>query len=214
MKLLLTAFDPFGGDSINPALEAVKLVHDQVGGVEVVKLEVPTVFRKSIDTVAAAIEKEKPDAVLCIGQAGGRYDLTPERVAINIDDARIPDNEGNQPIDCPVVAGGPAAYFSTLPVKAMVRAIRDVGIPADLSNAAGTFVCNHLLYGVLHLLATEYPSVRGGFLHVPFLPEQAAARPSPVPSLPLADIVRGLEAAIQAIEANAADIPAAEGSLH
>ena len=102
MKLLLTAFDPFGGDSINPALEAVKLVHDQVGGVEVVKLEVPTVFRKSIDTVAAAIEKEKPDAVLCIGQAGGRYDLTPERVAINIDDARIQDNEGNQPIDLPI----------------------------------------------------------------------------------------------------------------
>lgn len=214
MKLLLTAFDPFGGETLNPALEAVRQVKPRIGSVEIVKLEVPTVFGKSVDTVAAAIRRETPDAVLCIGQAGGRRGLTPERVAINIDDARIPDNEGNQPIDCPVVVGGPAAYFSTLPVKAMVQAIRDAGVPADLSNTAGTFVCNHLLYGVLHLLATEYPSVRGGFLHVPFLPEQAAGRPSSVPSLPLADIVRGLEAAIQAIETNSADIPAAEGSLH
>ena len=214
MKLLLTAFDPFGGETLNPALEAVKQLPDRIGGVEIIKLEVPTVFGKAIDRVTAAIRQEKPDAVLCIGQAGGRRGLTPERVAINIDDARIPDNEGNQPIDRSIVVGGPAAYFATLPVKAMVQAIRDVGLPADLSNTAGTFVCNHLLYGVLHLLATEYPSVRGGFLHVPFLPEQAAARPSPVSSLPLADIVRGLEAAIRAIETNAADIPAAEGSLH
>lgn len=214
MKLLLTAFDPFGGETLNPALEAVKQLPDRIGGVEIIKLEVPTVFGKSIDRVTAAIRQEKPDAVLCIGQAGGRRGLTPERVAINIDDARIPDNEGNQPIDRSIVAGGPAAYFATLPVKAMVQAIRDVGLPADLSNTAGTFVCNHLLYGVLHLLATEYPGVRGGFLHVPFLPEQAAGRPSPVPSLPLADIVRGIAAAVRAMESNAADIPAAEGSLH
>ena len=214
MKLLLTAFDPFGGETLNPALEAVKQLPDRIGGVEIIKLEVPTVFGKSIETVAEAIRRERPDAVLCIGQAGGRRGLTPGRVAINIDDARIPDNEGNQPIDRPIVVGGPAAYFATLPVKAMVQAIRDVGLPADLSNTAGTFVCNHLLYGVLHLLATEYPGVRGGFLHVPFLPEQAADRPSPVPSLPLADIVRGIAAAVRAMESNAADIPAAEGSLH
>lgn len=214
MKLLLTAFDPFGGETLNPALEAVKQLPDRIGGVEIIKLEVPTVFEKSVDTVAAAIRRETPEAVLCIGQAGGRRGLTPERVAINIDDARIPDNEGNQPVDRSIVVGGPAAYFATLPVKAMVQAIRDVGLPADLSNTAGTFVCNHLLYGVLHLLATEYPGVRGGFLHVPFLPEQAAARPSPVPSLPLADIVRGIAAAVRAMESNAADIPAAEGSLH
>ena len=214
MKLLLTAFDPFGGETLNPALEAVKQLPDRIGGVEIIKLEVPTVFGKSIDRVTAAIRQEKPDAVLCIGQAGGRRGLTPERVAINIDDARIPDNEGNQPIDRSIVAGGPAAYFATLPVKAMVQAIRDVGLPADLSNTAGTFVCNHLLYGVLHLLATEYPGVRGGFLHLAFPPEQAAGRPSPVPSLPLADIVRGIAAAVRAMESNAADIPAAEGSLH
>ena len=163
MKLLLTAFDPFGGETLNPALEAVRQVKPRIGSVEIVKLEVPTVFGKSVDTVAAAIRRETTEAVLCIGQAGGRRGLTPERVAINIDDARIPDNEGNQPIDRPIVAGGQAAYFSTLPVKAMVQAIRDAGVPADLSNTAGTFVCNHLLYGVLHLLATEYPGVRGGF---------------------------------------------------
>lgn len=214
MKLLLTAFDPFGGERINPALEAVKQMPDQIGGVQILKLEVPTVFGKSIETVAAAIRRERPDAVLCIGQAGGRRALTPEWVAINIDDARIPDNEGNQPIDRPIVADGPAAYFSTLPVKAMVQAMREAGVPAELSNSAGTFVCNHLLYGVLHILVREYPGVRGGFLHVPFIPEQAAARPSPVPSLPLEEIVRGLEAAVRAIEANPADIRAAEGSLH
>ena len=131
----------------NPGDEVIIPIPGWVSYVEIVKLEVPTVFGKSVDTVAAAIRRETPDAVLCIGQAGGRRGLTPERVAINIDDARIPDNEGNQPIDCPVVVGGPAAYFSTLPVKAMVQAIRDAGVPADLSNTAGTFVCNHLLYG-------------------------------------------------------------------
>ena len=128
MKLLLTAFDPFGGSPINPALEAVKLVANQIGDVQIVKLEVPTVFGKSIDTVAAAMEKEKPDAVLCIGQAGGRYDLTPERVAINLDDARIPDNEGNQPIDVPIFRDGAPAYFATLPIKAMVAKIREAGL--------------------------------------------------------------------------------------
>ena len=172
MKLLLTAFDPFGGDKVNPALEAVKLVSEKVGNVEVVKLEVPTVFRKSIATVAAAIAKEKPDAVLCIGQAGGRYDITPERVAINLDDARIKDNEGNQPIDLPIYEDGAPAYFSDLPIKAMVQHIREAGLPASVSNTAGTFVCNHLMYGVLYTLATEYPGVHGGFMHVPFIPEQ------------------------------------------
>ena len=164
MKLLLTAFDPFGGDKVNPALEAVKLVSSHVNNVEVVKAEVPTVFRKSIATVAAAIAKEKPDAVLCIGQAGGRYDITPERVAINLDDARIKDNEGNQPIDLPIYEDGAPAYFSDLPIKAMVQNIREAGLPASVSNTAGTFVCNHLMYGVLYTLAKEYPGVRGGFM--------------------------------------------------
>lgn len=214
MKLLLTAFDPFGGDEVNPALEAVKLVKDKVDDVEIVKLEVPTVFRKSIDKVAAAIEKEKPDAVLCIGQAGGRFDITPERVAINVDDARIKDNEGNQPVDTPVFADGEPAYFSTLPIKAMVQAIRETGLPSSVSNTAGTFVCNHLMYGVLYTLAKKYPGVRGGFMHVPFIPSQVVSRPSPAPSLAPTDIVRGIEAAIGAIGKNETDIEAEGGKEH
>ena len=136
MKLLLTAFDPFGGADINPALEAVKLVPDRIGDVEIVKLEVPTVFRKSVELVTAKMTELKPDAVLCVGQAGGRYDLTPERVAINLDDARIPDNEGNQPIDTPIFADGAPAYFATLPIKAMAAKIREAGLPASVSNTA------------------------------------------------------------------------------
>ena len=214
MKLLLTAFDPFGGETVNPALEAVKLVADRVAGVDIVKLEVPTVFGKSVETVIRAIEAEKPDAVLCIGQAGGRYDLTPERVAINLDDARIGDNAGNQPIDSPISDTGAAAYFSTLPIKAMVARIRAAGLPASVSNTAGTFVCNHLMYGVLHHLANHHPSVRGGFMHVPFEPSQTANRSVPAPSMCRQDIARGIEAAITAIVEYEDDIAAPEGKTH
>lgn len=213
MKILITAFDPFGGEKVNPALEAVKLIHPELFSAEIVKLEIPTVFGKSIKKVAAAIQKEAPDVVLCIGQAGGRFDITPERVAINVDDARIADNEGNQPIDKPIFKDGEAAYFSTLPVKAMVEAIRAAGLPASLSNSAGTFVCNHIMYGVLYTLAKSYPKVRGGFIHVPFIPEQVIGRPN-TPCMALADITRGLEAAIQAIIDNKKDIKAVGGKTH
>lgn len=202
MKLLLTAFDPFGGDAINPALEAVKLVADKIGRFDIVKLEVPTVFGKSIDTVAKAIEKEKPDVVLCIGQAGGRFEITPERVAINVDDARIKDNEGNQPIDTKIFEDGENAYFTTLPIKAMVEAIREANLPAAVSNTAGTFVCNHLMYGVLYTLSKKYPHIKGGFTHVPFIPAQVARRTPVAPYMALEDIKRGLEAAISAIDKN------------
>lgn len=202
MKLLLTAFDPFGGDAINPALEAVKLVADKIGRFDIVKLEVPTVFRKSIDTVAKAIEEEKPDVVLCIGQAGGRFEITPERVAINVDDARIKDNEGNQPIDIKIFEDGENAYFTTLPIKAMVEAIREANLPAAVSNTAGTFVCNHLMYGVLYTLAKKYPHIKGGFTHVPFISAQVARRTPVAPYMALEDIKRGLEAAIDAIDKN------------
>lgn len=212
MKLLLTAFDPFGGAEINPALEAVKLVADEVGSVRIVKLEVPTVFRDSIAAVTAAIEKAKPDAVLCIGQAGGRFGLTPERVAINIDDASIPDNAGNQPIDLPIFEDGAPAYFSTLPIKAMVAKIREAGLPASVSNTAGTFVCNHLMYGLLYTLDKSYPGVKGGFMHVPFVHSQTVQRPAP--SMSARDIARGIEAAISAIGEFDADIATAEGSTH
>ena len=209
MKLLLTAFDPFGGEPVNPALEAVKLVSDTVGSVQVVKLEVPTVFGKSIDKVAKAIEAERPDAVLCIGQAGGRFDLTPERVAINLDDAPHQRQRSNQPIDVTIFEDGAPAYFATLPIKAMVQNMRNAGLPASVSNTAGTFVCNHLMYGVLYTLAKNYPGVRGGFMHVPFIPSQVVNRPA-APSMNLQDIARGIEAAIAAIGENESDIVAAE----
>ena len=214
MKILLTAFDPFGGDKVNPAQEAVKLIPLQVAGADILKLDVPTVFHKSIEKAAYAIRAQKPDAVLCVGQAGGRFDLTPERVAINVDDARIPDNEGNQPVDQPIFKDGAPAYFATLPIKAMVQAIRAAGLPASVSNTAGTFVCNHLMYGVMYTLAKEFPGVRGGFIHVPFIPEQVVQRPAPSPYMALADIARGLEAALEAIVQNELDIVNEGGREH
>jgi len=214
MKLLLTAFDPFGGASVNPAQEAVSLVGDRVAGFEIIKLAVPTVFGKSISVVTAAMDEHRPDVVLCIGQAGGRYGLTPERVAINLDDARIPDNEGNQPIDMPIFADGAPAYFSNLPIKAMAAGIREAGLPASVSNTAGTFVCNHLMYGVLHHIHKHCPNVRGGFLHVPFVPAQTAFSATPAPSMNQRDIARGIEAAISAIGEYERDIPTAEGKIH
>ena len=213
MKILLTAFEPFGGDTVNPAQEAVRLVADRIAGAEIVKADVPVVIGKSIETVRQAMERERPDAVLCIGQAGGRIGLTPERVAINVDDARIPDNEGNQPIDQPVFQDGAPAYFTSLPVKAMVAAIREAGIPASLSNSAGTFVCNHLMYGVLYHIAKSYPGMRGGFMHVPFLHEQVMNRPNTA-SLSTRDIVTGIEAALKAIVENEKDAAHVMGATH
>ena len=197
MKILLTGFDPFGGQTINPAWEAVKRVNAPAGA-ELIKLEVPTVFGLSVETVREALLRERPDAVVCVGQAGGRNAVTPERVAINVDDARIADNAGNRPVDVPVDPDGPAALFSTLPIKAMVQAIQDAGINAQISNSAGTFVCNHLMYGVLRTLQRELPCTIGGFIHVPCIPEQCADRPD-APSMPLDDIVKALEAALSVL---------------
>jgi len=211
VKLLLTAFTPFGGESINPALEAVKLVKDKIANLDIIKLEVPTVFRKSVHTVIEAMEREKPDFVLCVGQAGGRAGITPERVAINIDDARIPDNEGNQPIDRTIYPDGENAYFSDLPVKAMVEAIKKAGLTSNLSNSAGTYVCNHLMYGVLYHIDKTYKEMKGGFIHVPYIPEQTVDK-SDKPSMPLLDIVRGLEASISAIAENEEDIKVIGGA--
>lgn len=213
MKILITAFDPFGGEEVNPALEAVKRMKDRIEGAEIMKLEIPTVFRKSIDLVAEALEKENPDVVLSVGQAGGRSEVTPERVAINVDDARIPDNEGNQPIDTPIYEDGPAAYFSTLPVKAIVESIRQEGIPSSLSNTAGTFVCNHIMYGVLYQIEKKRKDIRAGFIHVPFIPEQVARRPAPVPCMSMVDIAKALEAAVSAIVKYDKDIVAVGGKI-
>lgn len=212
MKLLLTAFDPFGGECINPAQEAVKLVREQVKDVAVVKCQVPTVFGRSVEIVADAIAKHHPDAVLCIGQAGGRAALTLERVAINLDDAPIADNAGNQPVDTPIFPDGENAYFSTLPVKAIVSAIRQAGIPASISYTAGTFVCNHLMYGVLYTLKKYDPHIRGGFMHVPYIPAQVVGKDRP--SMPLEDIVKGIETTIAVIGETETDIHVPEGRTH
>ena len=198
MKILVTGFDPFGGEKVNPALEAVKSLPSEIHGAEIHWVEIPTVFYRSAEVLEAEIVRFQPDAVLCIGQAGGRASLTPERVAINQDDARIPDNQGNQPIDTPIRLNGQAAYFSTLPIKAMVQAIKEEGLPATVSNTAGTFVCNHLMYQALYLADKKFPHMRAGFMHIPYMTEQVINKPNTA-SMNLTDIVRGIEAAIGAI---------------
>jgi pyroglutamyl-peptidase len=212
-KVLLTGFDPFGGEPVNPASEAIKrLSAKNFENIELVTKQIPTVFHKSIDVLKQAIQDIQPNVVICVGQAGGRSEITVERVAINVDDARIPDNEGNQPIDVPIVPNGPVAYWSTLPIKAIVKNIREAGIPASVSQTAGTFVCNHLFYGLAHLIATEFPSIRGGFIHIPFLPEQAV-RHAGAPSMSLDHIVQALEIAIHTSVAQKEDIQAVGGQI-
>lgn len=213
MKILVTGFDPFGGESINPAIESVKKLPDEIKGAEIIKLEIPTVIGKSVDKIKEKVEEVKPDVVLSIGQAGGRPDITVERVGINCDDCRIKDNEGNQPIDEKVAEDGPAAYFSTLPIKAMVEHIKEGKIPASVSNTAGTFICNHVLYGVAHIQATKYPNMRTGFIHIPFLPEQVTDKKN-MPSMALDTIVKALELAIEAIVENDSDIKVTGGKTH
>src|SRR5699024_10566618 len=193
MKILVTGFDPFGGEAVNPALEAVKLLPDTIAGAEIHTLEIPTVFHKSAEVVREAIKKIQPDVVLAVGQAGGRFAVTPERVAINIDDARIPDNEKNQPIDVPIHEDGESAYFTKLPVKAMVAAMKKAGVPAAVSNTAGTFVCNHIMYQVLYMIDKEFPDMLGGFVHVPYIPEQVTDKPNQ-PAMSLQDMAKALEA--------------------
>ena len=214
MKILVTGFDPFGGEKVNPALEAVKSLPSEIHGAEIHWVEIPTVFYQSAEVLETAIVHYQPDVVLCIGQAGGRASLTPERVAINQDDARIPDNQGNQPIDTPIRLDGQAAYFSTLPIKAMVQAIKEEGLPATVSNTAGTFVCNHLMYQALYLADKKFPHMRSGFMHIPYMTEQVVNKPNTA-SMNLTDIVRGIEAAIGAIvDYKDKDIKLVGGTTH
>ncbi|MDN6063469.1 MAG: pyroglutamyl-peptidase I, partial [Staphylococcus simulans] len=204
MNILVTAFDPFGKEKTNPALEAVKLLPETIGEHTITKLEIPTVFNESVEAIKQQLKIETYDAVLAIGQAGGRFDLTPERVGINVDDARIADNKGNQPIDEVIQEDGAPAYFSNMPVKRLTQAIKDAGVPASLSNTAGTFVCNHVLYQLGYLHATTFPYIQFGFIHVPFIPEQVTNKPN-TPSMALDTIVKGLEAAISELSADNRD---------
>jgi len=198
MKILVTGFDPFGNETINPASEAVKRLPQNIEGVEIIRIIVPTVFKESLRVIEKSIEDYNPDVILSVGQAGGRNCISVERIGINVDDARIKDNAGNQPIDEAIDANGPAAYFSTLPIKAMVESMKQKGILASISNTAGTFVCNHVMYGVLHLCATRFKQKRAGFIHIPFLPEQVKDKEN-MPSMELDIIVEGLILAIKAI---------------
>jgi pyroglutamyl-peptidase len=193
-KLLITGFDPFGGESLNPSWEAVRALPDTIGPWQVERLMLPTVFGRAAAAVLQAAEKLQPDAVICVGQAGGRSGITPEVVGINLREARIPDNAGQQPVNEPVVPGAPAAYFATLPVRGMVAAMQEEGIACGLSYTAGAFVCNDVLYTLLHHY--DGTGVQAGFIHVPWLPEQAKEGQ---PSIPLSGIVRGLTAAIAAL---------------
>lgn len=215
MKILVTGFDPFGNDKINPAIEAVKKLPDTINDSTIIKLEIPTVFNQSAQVVHQAIIDNQPDYVLNIGQAGGRFGLTPERVAINLDDGRIADNAGFQPTDQVIQADGQNAYFTQLPVKAMVQAIKQAGIPSSLSTTAGTYVCNHIMYQVQYMIDKEFPTLKAGFMHIPFLPDQVVNRPN-TPSLSLVDDVAGITAAIGAIvdRDGKSDISIIGGSLN
>ena len=211
-RILLTGFDPFGGEHLNPSWEAVRSLHGQrLGGHLIVARQLPTEFAGSLRVLKAALREVAPAIVLGVGQAGGRHQLSIERVALNVQDARIPDNVGAQPLDEPVIAGGPAAYFSTLPIKAMLRALHAQGLPAEISNSAGTYVCNHIAYAMLHL-AAKRRGVRAGFIHIPYLPEQAAQRHGAA-SMAQADVERALRIALRTAAGTTLDRRLGAGAL-
>ena len=212
MKILVTGFEPFGGEKINPALEAVQRLPETIAGAEVVKVQIPVVFGEDVAAVKAAVESCDPDIVLCVGQAGGRTHITPEFVGINYVDARIPDNAGNQPVAEAIVEGAPEAYFTKLPVRAMVARMKEAGIPAAVSYTAGTFCCNEVMYGLLHLIATEHPEIRGGFLHVPYAPEQAVNLSATTPSMTVDMMVKGITLGLEAAVENVEDAGAGSGT--
>jgi pyroglutamyl-peptidase len=205
--ILVTGFEPFGGESVNPSAQVAHALHGRtIAGVPVIGIELPCVFGASIDALRTALDKHRPQLVLALGQAAGREGFTLERVAINCDDARIADNAGAQPIDAPVIAGAAAAHFSTLPIKAMVAALRNAGHPAAVSNSAGTFVCNHLFFGLQQALKRRR-GVRGGFMHLCCLPGQGS------PSLPLASMIEGVSVALAAAVSHPHDLRIGEGAL-
>ena len=198
MKILVTGFEPFGGEQRNPSAEVVERLPEKIGENELIKLILPVVRGKASTAIQNAVEKFHPDAVLSVGQAGGRPAVSVERVAVNLDDYRISDNEGNQPADEPVVPNGPDGYFCTVPVKRMVEAMQKAGIPAVQSLSAGTFVCNHVMYATLHFLAVQHPNAKFGFIHIPYLPEQVADKPGQ-PSMSLELSAKAVETAIECI---------------
>lgn len=212
--VLLTGFEPFADESVNPSAQAVVALHGRTIGKRVVHAAVlPCVFDDALEKLRTELRRVRPELVICVGQAGGRAAITVERVAINVDDARIADNAGARPIDRRIAARGPVGYWSTLPIKAIVAALREADLPAEVSQTAGTFVCNHVFYGLMHALSRTR-GVRGGFIHVPYLPEQAARTPGSPPSMSLDDVVRGLETAIATALTTRRDARVADGATH
>lgn len=210
-KILITGFEPFNGATVNPSAEIARCLHGRhIRGHEVVGIELPCRFGQAVTVLKKHLRSLDPVLVICLGQAGGRTGITPERIAINIDDASIADNAGRQPVDRPVVKNGPAAYWSTLPVKAIVHALTAHEIPAAVSQTAGTFVCNHVFYGLMHSLS-GMPDTRGGFIHVPYLPEQAKAKQ---PRLPLATMTEAIELAITVSLRRRRDLRSTGGASH
>jgi pyroglutamyl-peptidase len=214
-SILVTGFEPFGGERVNPSWQVAQALDGEViVGANVHAALLPCVFGQARWVLNEALDRVRPRWVLALGQAGGRHDLSLERVAINVDDARIADNAGAQPIDEPVVAGAPAAYFATLPIKAMVAALRAAGLPASVSQSAGTFVCNHVFFALMHQLQW-HPGVRGGFMHLPLLPEQAARAAAPAtPSMALATMIEGTRLALATACSTGADLRASGGAEH
>lgn len=212
--ILLTGFEPFGGETTNPSWAAARGAAALLAaeGHKAVAVELPCVFGDAIGALRSALAEHGPDLVICAGQAGGRAGISLERVAINCDDARIPDNAGNAPVDQPVIAGGPAAYFSTLPVKAALSALREAGIPAEVSQTAGTYVCNHVFYGLMHAVRST-PAVRAGFVHVPYGPGQVPSG-SGLASLPLEQMAQALAVVVRTALATAADLKLSAGATH
>ena len=209
--VLLTGFDAFGGDTQNPSALATQALNGrQIAGHRVVAAQLPTVFGESLRVLKALLARHKPALVVCVGQAGGRAAISMERVAININDARIADNAGRQPVDTPVVPGAPAAYFSTLPIKAMRQALMAESIATEVSQTAGTFVCNHVFFGLMHALATQqgFRGMRGGFVHVPWLPGQGT------PAMPLAEMTRGIQLAVRVALLTSTDAASGAGALN
>lgn len=198
MRILVTGFEPFGGESVNPSYEAVQLLKDEINGAQIIKRSLPVVFGKSVEKLIDAIQEEKPNAVLCLGQAGGTSAISIERVGINLMDSSLQDNEGRAYEDETIFPDGERAYFSSLPIKAIVKRIRDNKLPAVISNTAGTYVCNNVLYGLLYSIAKRNSTLKGGFIHVPFIPEQVLDKPGKA-SMSLDDIVKGITYAIEAI---------------
>lgn len=192
-KLLITGFEPFGGESINPSWEAVLRLPDTVGRYTLTKLRVPVVFKRGAEVIIEKALELKPDVILSIGQAGGRDAVTPELVGLNLRHAGMPDNEGNEPFDEPIADCGENAYFSTLPVRKMSEAIRSLGIPSRVSYSAGAYVCNDVLYTLLHRFRDS--ETRVGFIHIPYSAEQGKS-----PSMELDAVVNALSAAIESIE--------------